>query len=327
MGKKIRALALMSGGLDSILAVKIMQEQGVEVTALTFKSPFFAPIHAIKAAKQLDVPLVIDDITLSHLEIVKNPRYGYGKAMNPCIDCHGFMFKLAGEKMKREGYDFIFSGEVVGERPMSQNRGALDIVAKQSFVGDRLLRPLSAKLLVPTAPEEEGIVDRELLYDFSGRGRKPQMALAQKYGITEYPTPAGGCLLTDKGYGERLRDLLDHQPNPPVLFLQRLKTGRHYRFSDTVKCVIGRNQAENAFLVENRFDDEALIFSPTRPGPYCLLSGEGHEQFIDRTLGLITSYSDYVEGETAELTLKYGETEEQRTLTTGPDERLPDLRL
>jgi len=207
MKDKIKAVALFSGGLDSILAVKLIQEQEIEVKGVNFKTPFFGLDKTFFAAKSLDMDLEIIDITQELLEILRNPKHGFGKNMNPCIDCHTFMFKKAGEYMSEIGASFIISGEVLGERPMSQNRNSLSVIERESGFEGRILRPLSALLLAETIPEKGGLVDRNKLLNISGRSRKRQMELAVKMGIEDYPSPAGGCKLTEPAFSKRLRDL------------------------------------------------------------------------------------------------------------------------
>lgn len=242
--KETKSLILLSGGLDSILAVKILTKQGMEVVGLTFKSYFFDSFAAEKAAKQLGIKLKIIDFSKEHLKIVKSPNYGYGKAMNPCIDCHALMLKIAKKIMKKEKFDFVATGEVLGERPMSQNRAALDIIEKESSLSGYLLRPLSAKLLKKTIPEKKGLVNREKLLNISGRSRKRQIELAGKWGIKEYPTPAGGCLLTYLEFGEKLKKLLKKYPKAKDSDVVLLKYGRHIWFHNA-KIIVGRNEKEN----------------------------------------------------------------------------------
>ena len=210
MEKKRRALALFSGGLDSALAIKVIKDQGIDVIALNFVSHFFGGKNekAEKMAEQLGIKVEYVHFEKRHTEVVKNPVYGRGKNMNPCIDCHSLMFKVAGELLEKYDADFVISGEVLGQRPMSQNRQALNIVKKESGFSNKILRPLCAKNIEPTEMELNGLVDREKLLDISGRSRKTQMELAEKWGITEYPSPAGGCKLTEPNYALRLRDLL-----------------------------------------------------------------------------------------------------------------------
>ncbi|MGB6371043.1 MAG: tRNA 4-thiouridine(8) synthase ThiI, partial [Atribacterota bacterium] len=211
MKNKIKAVALFSGGLDSILAVKLIQEQGIEVRGVNFKTPFFVLDKTFAAIKNLDINLEIIDITEELLKILKKPKYGFGKNMNPCIDCHALMFKKAGEYMNKIGASFILSGEVLGERPMSQNRNSLSIIERESGFEGKILRPLSALLLMETIPEKGGLVDRNKLLDISGRSRKRQMKLADEMGIKDYPSPAGGCKLTEPAFSKRLRDLFTQE--------------------------------------------------------------------------------------------------------------------
>jgi tRNA-uridine 2-sulfurtransferase len=327
MNKGIKAFGLLSGGLDSILAIKVIQAQGIEVTGLTFTSPFFSAKAGIKAAEQTGIRLVIKDITDEHLQIVKNPRYGHGKSLNPCIDCHLFMVQKAGEIMQQEGYSFIFTGEVLGERPMSQNWASLDLIARKSGYGQFLLRPLSAKHLPPTEPEINGLVDREKLLDLQGRGRKRQFALAQEFGITEFPTPAGGCLLTDVGFTKRLRDLFTHQPEAPVDDIHRLRIGRHYRFSPTVKIVVGRNQYENDLLDKHRLKTEILVFSPDKPGPYCLISGTEADSFLATAIELCLAYGDGNDQEKVRLMVEKGDEKREVTGVVDRSLRYPEKRI
>ena len=211
--RKTRALGLCSGGLDSMLAGLVLREQGIEVEWISFETPFFSSAKARKASRLTGIPLTVKPIFDDYMVMLRNPPAGYGKQMNPCMDCHTMMFRLAGEIMAARGFDFLFSGEVLGQRPMSQTKPSLRYVEKHSGMAGYILRPLSAKLLPETVPEQQGRVDREKLLDIHGRGRKDQIALAQTFGISDYPAPAGGCLLTDKGFSARLKDLFDQSVN------------------------------------------------------------------------------------------------------------------
>jgi len=215
--KKTKALVLFSGGLDSILAVKVLQEQKIDVTAMCFRSYFFNENKAQKAAKEIGVRLIIKDFSKKHLVMVKNPKYGYGKNMNPCIDCHLMMINTAGKSIRKnfwhrfnykKKYDFVATGEVLWQRPMSQNINMLELIEKQSCVKGYVLRPLSAKLLAETIVEKKGLVDRKKLLDISGRSRKRQLKLVEKYKIKNFENAGGGCLLTDYSFGNRLKELL-----------------------------------------------------------------------------------------------------------------------
>lgn len=203
-----RALAMISGGLDSILAAKIIKDQGIDVIGICFKSYFFNENNAKRMTKQIGIKLEVVDFSKEHFEMVKNPKHGLGKNMNPCIDCHAMMMRYAGELLEKLDADFIITGEVLNQRPMSQNKQALNVVKKESGFADKILRPLCALNLEPTEMEKNGLVDRNKLLNISGRSRKVQMELAEKYGIKDYPSPAGGCKLTEPNYAIRLKDAL-----------------------------------------------------------------------------------------------------------------------
>jgi len=263
---KARAILLFSGGLDSALAGLVLQEAGVEVIPLTFKSPFFGYENALKLAEQLNWPLVVADITEEQLRIVEKPKYGYGKNMNPCIDCHAQMARIACSLLRKYNADFVATGEVLNERPKSQNRRALEIVAEESGCGGLLLRPLSAKLLPPTEPELKGIVDRSKLLDISGRSRKRQFELAKRYGLKNYPTPAGGCLLTDPVFSAKLRKILKWRGflDPEDIALVRF--GRNF-FESNYWIVVSRNEMETRAMEKLPLTDDILITMAEVPGP------------------------------------------------------------
>jgi len=222
----MKALCVFSGGLDSLLAAELIRAQGIDVLALFFETPFFTSQKARKSAQAIDLPFKVVDITERHLEVVKRPKHGYGGNMNPCIDCHALMFRIAGEMLEEESASFVLTGEVLGQRPMSQNRKSLSLIATESGLNGLLLRPLSAKHLPLTIPEKKEWVERDLLMDFQGRSRKPQMELAKNLKIKEYPAPAGGCLLTEKAFSQRLKDLLTCQDAPELREIELLKLGR-----------------------------------------------------------------------------------------------------
>lgn len=290
--KKVRALGLCSGGLDSQLAGLVLRSQGIEVNWITFETPFFSADKSRRAAERLGIALIVENITEIYLPMLKNPPCGYGKNMNPCLDCHALMFRLAGDRMKKEGFDFLFSGEVVGQRPMSQTKPSLRYVEKHSGYDGYIIRPLSARLLPESIPEKEGLVDRSRLLDFSGRGRKSQMKLAEEFDITDYPAPAGGCLLTDKVFSDRLRELLARNENPSEASLHLLKSGRHFRLPGGAKIVVGRKQADNNFL-QKYYDPAAdtLIRLHKKPGPLVLVPGEWDEPVIRLAAAIAVGYS------------------------------------
>ena len=291
---KVKALVLFSGGLDSILAAKILIEQGIEVIGLTFKSYFFDSKQAEKISREIGINLKVADFSREHLKLVKSPKHNYGKSMNPCIDCHILMLKKAKEIMETEGFDFVATGEVLGQRPMSQNRGSLKVIKKQSSLNGYLLRPLSAKLLEETIPEKEGLVDREKLFSILGRSRKKQIELANKFKIREYPNPAGGCLLTDIEFGKRLKKLLIKAPYCNGFDVNLLKYGRHF-WKDKVKIVVGRNQEENSKIEELFRGGDALIAMKNYSGPLTLIRNYGETKIsrsiFDFAKDLTRSYS------------------------------------
>jgi tRNA-specific 2-thiouridylase len=289
---KVKGIALFSGGLDSTLAFKVMEEQGIEVLGITFETPFFDSARARASARMIGLPLTVLNITEEHLQMLHAPRYGYGKNLNPCIDCHTLMLKIAGRKMEEEGADFVFTGEVLGQRPMSQGKQSLAVVAKNAGYPERILRPLSARLLPETAPELEGKVDRKRLLDIQGRGRKQQMAMAVYYGITSYPAPAGGCLLTDPIFTKRLRDLFDRHPDHSIKDIDLLKVGRHFRLNETTKAVVGRNVRDNNTIERLTVHGDALIRIAQVPGPTVLVPGGGDEEARLLAACLCARYSD-----------------------------------
>jgi tRNA-specific 2-thiouridylase len=289
---KTKAIALFSGGLDSILAFKVIAEQGIEVLGVTFETPFFGAAKARMTAEKIGLPLVVLDITAEHLQMLRAPRYGFGRNMNPCIDCHTLMLRIAGRRMEEEGFDFVFTGEVLGERPMSQGKQSLYVVAKNAGYPDRILRPLSAQLLPETEPERSGKVDRNRLCDIRGRGRKRQMEMAVHYGITSYPPPAGGCFLTDPIFARRLRDLFSRHPEHRLRDIELLKVGRHFRLTDTTKVVVGRNAGDNGTIERLAEACDALIRVDQFPGPTVLVPGGGDEETRRLAAGLCARYSD-----------------------------------
>jgi tRNA-specific 2-thiouridylase len=298
MKKTIRALGLFSGGLDSMLAAAVLRAQGLEVTLICWVTPFYGAERARASAAHLGLPLRELDLTEKFLPLIYDPPHGWGKGHNPCIDCHILMLREAGAFLEAEGFDFLFTGEVLGQRPMSQNRGSLNLIAKESGFADILLRPLSAKFLKTTRPELEGWVDREKLFNLSGRGRKRQIALAGEYGITRYPAPAGGCLLTDPGYAARLKELLRHLQEIPAprRELELLKYGRHFRLPGGAKAVVGRMQRENEVLADLKAPGDFLVKVEKIPGPLVLVSGAAAGEDLELAAGLAAAYSDAASG-------------------------------
>jgi tRNA U34 2-thiouridine synthase MnmA/TrmU len=292
--KKLKAILLFSGGLDSMLAAKILLEQGIKVFPVFFKSYFFGPEIAKKSAKILGLKLKVVDFSKEHLKIVKKPKFGYGSSMNPCLDCHILMLKKAKEIMKKEKFDFVATGEVLGERPMSQNRRALELVEKESSLEGYLLRPLSAKLLKSTILEKKGLIKRENLLDIQGRSRKRQIELAKKFGIKWFPSPAGGCLLTDLEFGKRLKELLEKYPNFGGEDVEILKLGRHF-WIGKIKIVVGRNESENLKIKKLAKKGDVLVEMKNYPGPTTLIrnygKGEIGKSVLEKAKSLTKFYS------------------------------------
>ncbi|MGL5355271.1 MAG: 7-cyano-7-deazaguanine synthase [Cetobacterium sp.] len=292
----MKALALFSGGLDSALAIKIVKDQGIEVIALNFVSHFFGGKNekAENMAKQLGVQLEYVNFSHIHTEILKNPVHGRGKNMNPCIDCHALMFKTAGDLLEKFGASFIISGEVLGQRPMSQNYQALEKVkALSPGLENLIVRPLSAKLLPESEPEKLGWVDRTRLLNIEGRSRKIQMELMDKFGIVDYPTPGGGCLLTDPGYSKKLKVLEQDgllEDEYSTLF-HLLKVGRFFRFEQGKYLIVGREESDNLKIDEYKTFGSLFIRGKEVPGPHIVGFGDLSEEEVEFALNLFSRYS------------------------------------
>jgi len=289
-----KAVALLSGGLDSTLAVKLMIDQGIDITAVHFTSVFCncssktagCKMHARKVAEEFSVPITVIHKGMDYIKMVEKPPHGHGSGMNACIDCRIYMLRKVKEMMPQMDASFVITGEVLGQRPMSQQRHTIRVIEKESGLADRILRPLSAQHFDPTLPEREGVVDREKLLNLSGRGRKEQFALAETLGVKDYPCPAGGCLLTDKVIAARLRDLFDHVKDYTHTDLVLLTLGRHYRLNKNLKIILGRNADENERL-EALASKERVFFEPEDfRGPGILASGPADTSF-DHTIGAL----------------------------------------
>ncbi len=295
-----KAVALLSGGLDSTLAVLTIMRQGTEVTAVTFLTHFGCDIsdssscsrNPFPASEKFGFKVKLCHLADKFIEVVKSPKHGYGKNMNPCIDCRILMLKEARELMCMTGADFIITGEVLGQRPMSQQRNTLAMIDKEAGLKGQVLRPLSAKLMDVTIPEKEGFVDRERLYAFNGRSRKPQMALAEEFGLTDYPAPAGGCLLTEPNYSYRLRELLHHNPDPSIDELHLLRVGRHFRVSPTCKVIVGRDEKENTVIESYAGGNNYLMTVEGVGSPFVLLCGADADSLLSLAASLCARYSD-----------------------------------
>ncbi|NLD37518.1 MAG: tRNA 4-thiouridine(8) synthase ThiI [Desulfatiglans sp.] len=293
----MKALSIFSGGLDSILAVKLVMLSGVDVLPVNFTTPFFSPDKAIESAEKNSLPIKVVDITDRYFPMFKAPVYGFGGYMNPCIDCHALMLKIAGEMLTEENASFLISGEVLGQRPMSQHKSALAAVEKTSTMKGLVLRPLSARLLEKTIPEINGWVQDISLLRLSGRSRKPQIKLAKELGVTHYPTPGGGCLLTDPIFCKRFKDLNDNSPDLNRNDIEMLKVGRHFRINPDLKMVVGRDMKENERILELADENGYTINTVTVPGPIVYVAGKRTPETDLLAAFMTASYSDAKMGE------------------------------
>lgn len=336
--RKVRGLCLLSGGLDSTLALRVIHDQGVEVHAVHFSTGFCladasararrpeerqsmqgGPSDAFSVAEKLGVPIKLINISDGYLDILHHPRYGYGKNVNPCVDCRIHMFSIAKWLMEEEGAEFVFTGEVLGQRPKSQHLEQLTLIARRSGLEDRLLRPLSALLLPETLPERMGWVDRSRLFGFHGRTRKPQMALAQELGLNGYPQPAGGCCtLTDPSYARKVKDMWAHGTKDEMDWEDYLllRVGRHLRVHPGLKVVVGRHQTENAFL-DNYRKGRVRLEPVDVKGPVVLIDGTPGEEDEIIAARIAARYSD-VASPDDEVTLRVERDGEVKTVRVKP---------
>ncbi len=297
----MKAVALLSGGLDSILAVKLMKDQGIDVVAVNFRSIFCmcdqgGICYSALTAKNLGIPLKMIFKGDEYLKIVRKPKHGHGRGMNPCIDCRIYIFSKAKEYAEEIGAKFLFTGEVLNERPMSQHEKALNIIEEESGLKGKLLRPLSAKLLPETEAEKKGWVDRSKLLEMKGRRRVPQIELAKKLGIADYPCPAGGCLLTQKDFARKVKDFFKHNEEATIKDMEILKRGRHFRAGDN-KIIVGRNEKENEELLKFKYDEDSVFEVQNIGSPITILQGEKTKEAVKTAAELTARYSDAEEGE------------------------------
>lgn len=309
--KSIKAVGLLSGGLDSTLAVKLLIDLGIKVIAFNMITPFCTCtkkgcIHeATKVANQFGIPVKIIISDREYIEMVKNPKHGYGSCMNPCIDCRIFMFKKAKKYMEEIDAQFIFTGEVLGQRPMSQYLRAMNLIEKESNLKGWILRPLSAKLLPPTIPEKKKWVEREKLLEIQGRRRLPQIELAKILGVTDYPCPSGGCRLTDPQFAKRLKEAFVNKEDT-IRDIQLLKYGRHIRLASGAKVIVGRNEEENNILLRLQNPEDILLEVIGTGSPITILQKQQENDDILQASELCIRYSDNNEKENAMLKIRYG---------------------
>ena len=306
MTEKKKVVALLSGGLDSQLAVKMMQKQGFEVSAVAIKTPFCdfdcgrgCGFEIRERADTLDVNLKTVYLGDEYIEMLKNPKHGFGSGMNPCIDCRAMMFDAAKKHMEEIGAEFIISGEVLGQRPMSQHGPALKTIEKESNLEGKILRPLSGALLAKTDPEKTGLIKREDLGMIRGRSRKDQLKLAKEFGIEDPPNAGGGCLLTDPAFSLRAKDLFKHTETPTTNDIDLLKIGRHFRFNQKIKLIVGRNHNENEIIKSLSLPSDIIIEARDHVGPTSLLRGEDLDDHLKFSSEITLRYSDAPKNEPA----------------------------
>jgi tRNA U34 2-thiouridine synthase MnmA/TrmU len=332
--EKPKAVALLSGGLDSTLAVKLMIEQGIDVKAVAIKTPFcdFDCGHGCgfrvkEVAEKLGVDLKTVYLGDEYLEMLKNPKHGYGSGMNPCIDCREMMFEAAKDYMQEIDAKFIVTGEVLEQRPMSQNPRALKIIEHESGLEGKVLRPLSAKHLEPTEVEKSGIVNREELLSIKGRTRRTQIELAKNLGITDYPNSAGGCLLTDPQFAKRVEDLFEHVDKPTLNDTELLKVGRHFRINKNAKLIVGRNEGENDVISSLAMHHDLLLEAKDHKGPIALLRGDRDESILVIAASIVHRYSDAPKDAECAVTVKNNSDSKEISVSPASDEQLNSYRI
>jgi tRNA-specific 2-thiouridylase len=334
--KKAKAVALLSGGLDSNLAVRMMLEQGVEIEAIAIKTPFCdfdcgkGCGHRVKeVASELGIQLNTVYYGEEYLKMLKHPKYGYGSGMNPCIDCRGMMYRTAKEYMEKVGADFVITGEVLFQRPMSQNKRALHIIEQESGMKGKILRPLSAKHLIPTEAEEHRLVERTKLGDIRGRSRKGQISLANYFNISDPPNAAGGCLLTDPAFSKRIRDVMEHiEDIPTINDVELLKIGRHFRLSTEAKLVVGRDEDENDMIDAMVIDGDIIMTAAEYVGPKCILRCKKYDsRILNMAARIVLRYSDAPRGNQSKVKVEINGRKDEILVLPANDSELEGLRI
>lgn len=333
--KRGHAIALFSGGLDSALAILLMLKQNIEVTALTFMTHFGCDLgdrsscgsNPYPAAERFGFNVKLMHLGQKFVDIVVNPKYGYGKNMNICIDCRILMLNEAKDLMEMVNGDFIITGEVMGQRPMSQTKDKMNLVLKETVLKGKLLRPLSARLMPPTDPELSGMVDREQLEGISGRGRKRQLELAQEFDLEDYPSPASGCLLTDTGYSNRLRDLLAHTDRVTFDDLNLLKAGRHFRLDSETKVIVGRNEQDNNMILSFKRAYYLHLEALDVGSPITLLVGNATEENIKKAARITARYCSARNESRVEITLFSNSIQQKLQVVPATDEELKPMAV
>ena len=332
--KKKKVVALLSGGLDSQLAIKMMQEQGFDVSAVAIKTPFCdfdcgrgCGFEIRERADDLDVNLKTVYLGDEYIEMLKKPKHGIGSGFNPCIDCRSMMFDAGKKHMEEIGAEFIISGEVLGQRPMSQYKQALRIIEKESDLVGKIVRPLSAALLPETDPEKDGLIKRENLGMIRGRTRKYQLEMAKKYGIEDPPNAGGGCLLTEPHFGIKAKDLFEHTKNPTINDIDLLKIGRHFRLDEETKFVVGRNKDENEMIKAIALPDDILLEAKDFFGPVSILRGTDLKKHLKFAASVTLRYSDAPNDETAIVLIKNNDSDEEISSESAKEESYIQFRM
>ena len=309
--KKKKVVALLSGGLDSQLAIKMMQEQGFDVSAVAIKTPFCdfdcgrgCGFEIRERADDLDVNLKTVYLGDEYIEMLKHPKHGIGAGFNPCVDCRSMMFDAAKKHMEEIGAEFIISGEVLGQRPMSQHAPALRTIENESDLVGKIVRPLSAALLPETDPEKDGLIKRENLGMIRGRTRRGQLDMAKKYGIENPPNAGGGCLLTEPHFGIKAKDLFSHTKNPTINDIDLLKIGRHFRLDEETKFIVGRNKDENEMIKAIALPGDILLEAKDFVGPVSILRGSNAKQHLKFASSITLRYSDAPNNEQAIVSIR-----------------------
>ncbi len=344
MEQSVKAIGLVSGGLDSALSVAVVARQGIDVLGLHVAIGFSAGVMqreiageplaglldelAARMTAAFKTPVRVIDRSTEYFGILLNPRYGYGANVNPCIDCHLFMIREAKTVMEREGARFVFTGEVLGQRPMSQNRRALELIDRECGLEGLLVRPLCAKHLSPTVPEREGWLDRERLLDIRGRSRARQIELAAELGVVGYQSPAGGCLLTDENYARKMLDWMRHAADSPLTHEETLlfAVGRHFRLSPAVKIVVGRRRVENEYL-ERSWGSEWLVYPTDVPGPTVLVRGAATNDDLSIAASFVARYGDAKNAPSTRVSARRGSDERTFDAPPVPDDLLERTRI
>ena len=334
MTEKKKVVALLSGGLDSQLAIKMMQEQGFDVSAVAIKTPFCdfdcgrgCGFEIRERADDLNVNLKTVYLGDEYIEMLKHPKHGIGAGFNPCIDCRSMMFDAAKKHMEEIGAEFIISGEVLGQRPMSQHAPALRTIEKESDLVGKIVRPLSAALLPETDPEKNGLIKRENLGMIKGRQRKIQLQMAKEYGIENPPNAGGGCLLTEPQFGVKAKDLFSHTENPTINDIDLLKIGRHFRLDEQTKFIVGRNKDENEMIKAIALPGDILLEAKDFVGPISILRGSNAKEHLKFASSVTLRYSDAPNNEQAIVSIRDNDLVEEIASKSAKEESYIKFRM